>query len=115
MNLYILLGIAGVITIMTSVMALGKGNFFPLATLLSVGFVLFLTYKRLQVTVMSQAPPGIDKPYDVFRVMESKNQILMNPWVGFIQEDIYENKTGPVGTFVGNDDFAKKAPLYLVT
>ena len=36
-------------------------------------------------------------------------------WVGFLQEDVYKNRTGPIGEFVGNDSPSDKAPLYLIT
>jgi hypothetical protein len=36
-------------------------------------------------------------------------------WVGFLQEDVYKNRTGPIGEFVGNDSPSDKAPLYFIT
>jgi hypothetical protein len=36
-------------------------------------------------------------------------------WVGFLQEDVYAKKTGPLGEFVGNDSMSGNAPLYFIT
>jgi hypothetical protein len=67
--------------------------------------------------MQTSAPPPTDDgtggtQFDVFRQMEPADQTRVNPWMGILQEDVYENRAGPVGDFVGNDDYAKNAPLY---
>jgi hypothetical protein len=47
--------------------------------------------------------------------MEPADQTRVNPWVGILQEDVYVNRTGPIGTFTGNDDYVKNAPLYPIS
>jgi len=111
---FVLLGIAGSLTIVTSLYLFFKGNFVPFAIVALVGFLIFITHKRLQKTFDSQPPPEYDRPFDVFRDMEPADQTRINPWVGFLQEDVFAKKMGPIGTFRGKDDYVKKAPLYPV-
>jgi hypothetical protein len=69
--------------------------------------------KRVAPNVTSQPPPNPDAPaFTVFRDMEPSDQTRVNVWTGFLQEDVYKNRTGPIGDFVGNDDVSKNAPLY---
>ena len=44
--------------------------------------------------------------------MEPATQTRVNQWTGFLQEDVYINRTGPIGDFVGNEDVTPNAPLY---
>lgn len=46
--------------------------------------------------------------------MEPADQTRENPWLGFLQEDVRKNRTGPIGNFIGYDDPSPKAPLYFV-
>lgn len=46
--------------------------------------------------------------------MEPADQTRENPWLGFLQEDVRKQRTGPIGNFVGYDDPSSKAPLYSV-
>jgi hypothetical protein len=109
-----LLAIAGSLTIMSSFYLITKGDFVPFGLVVTVGYLLFLMYKRVKVNVISQPPPDIERPFDVFRSMEPADQTRVNPWVGFLQKDVYANRTGPIGEFIGNDDYVKKAPLYSI-
>ena len=109
-----LLGITGSLTIISSFYLITKGNFVPFGVVVAIGFLMFIMYKRLEVSVISQPPPDYDRPFDVFRDMEPADQTRVNPWVGFLQQDVYANRTGPVGEFVGNDDYVKRAPLYSI-
>jgi hypothetical protein len=56
-------------------------------------------------------------PYYDFNYMNTVTDTTMreNAWVGLLQEDVYRNRTGPIGEFVGNDSPSDKAPLYLIT
>ena len=108
------LGIAGSLMIFSSFYLITKGNFVPFGIVATIAFLMFLLYKRLEVHVISRPPPDYERPYDVFRSMESKDQTRVNPWVGFLQDDVYMNRTGPIGEFTGNDDYVKKAPLYSI-
>jgi hypothetical protein len=109
-----LLVIAGSLTIMSSFYLITKGNFVPFGVVVTIGFLLFIVYKRIVPSVISRPPSDADRPFDVFRDMEPKDQTRVNPWVGFLQEDVYTNRTGPIGDFVGKDDYVKRAPLYSI-
>ena len=116
---FVLVAITGFATLFTSLYLLGKGYVAPLASTVAVGFVVYLTFMRLQKSVESQPPPTDDgtggSQFDVFRQMEPADQTRVNPWVGILQEDVYANRTGPIGVFVGNDDATPRAPLYPFT
>jgi hypothetical protein len=86
----------------------------PLAAVFVVAFVLYLTIMRMK---KSEPPPQEESPsqFDVFRQMEPADQTRVNPWTGILQEDVYVNRTGSIGDFVGNDDYTKNAPLYPFT
>jgi hypothetical protein len=109
---FALLAITGSLTIISSFYMITKGNLVPFGVVAAVAFLLFLMYKRIIPSFISRPPSDFDRAYDVFRDMEPKDQTRVNPWVGFLQEDVYANKTGPIGQFVGNDDYVKRAPLY---
>ena len=111
------MAIAGAMTIFTSLYLLRRGYVAPIASVLAVGFVLYLLVSSVGASVTSRPPPSEESPsqYDVFRQMEPADQTRVNPFMGILQEDVYVNRTGPIGTFVGNDDYAKNAPLYPFT
>ena len=46
--------------------------------------------------------------------MEPADQTRENPWLGFLQEDVRKNRTGPIGNFTGYEDPSPNAPLYYV-
>jgi len=109
----VLVAIAGAMTIFTSLYLLRRGYIAPIASVLAVAFVLYIAFTRMQVS----SPPKIDdgtggSQFDVFREMEPADQTRVNPWMGILQEDVYVNRTGPIGDFIGNDDYVKNAPLY---
>lgn len=91
--------------------------FFKLLAILIVTFFLFMAYMRFPQAParISQPVAAYDNQYDVFRDMEPKTQTRENPWLGFLQEDVQKNRTGPIGNFVGADSSAGRAPLYMVT
>jgi hypothetical protein len=111
---FVLVAIAGSMTIFTSLYLLRRGYITPIASVLVVAFLLYILVSRIGASVVSQPPPPDESPsqFDVFRQMEPADQTRVNPWTGFLQEDVYANLTGPIGDFVGNDDYAKNAPLY---
>ena len=113
---FVLVAITGAMTLFTSLYLLRRGYVAPIASVLAVAFVLYLTIMRMKPSIVSK-PPVIDdgSQFDVFRQMEPADQTRVNPWVGILQEDVYVNRTGPIGTFVGNDDYTKNAPLYPFT
>jgi len=114
---FVLVAIAGAMTIFTSLYLLRRGYVAPIASVLAIAFVLYLLVSRVGASVTSRPPPSEESPsqFDVFRQMEPADQTRVNPWTGILQEDVYVNRTGPIGAFVGNDDYAKNAPLYPFT
>jgi hypothetical protein len=91
--------------------------FFKLLAILIVMFLLFMAYMRFPPAParVSQPVAAYDNQYDVFRDMEPKTQTRENPWLGFLQEDVQKNRTGPIGNFTGTDSSSGRAPLYMVT
>jgi hypothetical protein len=110
----VLVAIAGAMTLFTSLYLLRRGYVAPIASVLAVAFVLYITISRM---MLSRPPSSEESPsqYDVFREMEPADQTRVNPWIGILQEDVYANHTGPIGNFTGNDDYVKNAPLYPFT
>lgn len=109
----ILLAIAGSLMILSSFYLLQRGNFMPLAAVVVIAFLGWLLFNRIRPSVISRPPPNPDAPaFTVFRDMEPADQTRVNVWTGLLQEDVYQNRTGPIGDFVGNDDVSKNAPLY---
>jgi hypothetical protein len=108
-----LLAIAGSLMILSSFYLLQQGQIMPLAAVIVVTFMGWLMFKRIVPSVVSRPPPDPDaSAFTVFRDLEPADQTRVNVWTGFLQEDVYKNRTGPIGDFVGNDDVSKKAPLY---
>jgi hypothetical protein len=108
---FVLVAIAGSFAILTAVYLLSRGYVAPLITVFLVAFLMYMTSLRAQTSL---PPPQQESPsqFDVFRQMEPADQTRVNVWTGILQEDVYANRTGPIGIFVGNDDYAKNAPLY---
>mgnify|MGYP003336842968 FL=1 len=78
--------------------------------------LLFLAYKRLPAPAqISQPVVANDNQFEVFRDMEPSDQSRQSTWVGFIQEDVHKNRTGPIGEFVGHDSPSGNAILYAIT
>jgi hypothetical protein len=113
---FVLVAITGFVTLFSSLYLLGKGYVVPLAMVAAVSFLTYIVFIRISASVVSQPPPKDDgtggSQFDVFRQMEPADQTRVNPWTGILQEDVYVNRTGPIGDFVGNDDYVKSAPLY---
>lgn len=89
-------------------------------TLFALGLVAFLVWLAVK-SIRVSCPPRISQPvqafdnqYDVFRDMEPSSQVRENPWVGFLQEDLTANRTGPIGDFVGNSSNSGNAVAYLI-
>jgi len=113
---FVLVATAGAMTIFTSLYLLRRGYIAPIASVLAIAFVLYLAIIRMQVSSPPQTDDGTGgSQFDVFREMEPADQTRVNPWTGILQEDVYVNRTGPIGDFVGNDDYVKNAPLYPFT
>jgi len=112
----VLVATTGAMTLFTSLYLLRHGYVIPIALVLVVAFLLFLAIYRIRASETSKPPPKDDgSQFTVFRDMEPADQTRVNPFMGILQEDVYANRTGPIGTFVGNDDYAKNAPLYPFT
>ena len=111
---YIFVAVTGSLTILSSVYLLSRGYIMPIAAVVAVGLIVWFSWRRVQPSLVSQPPPSDESPsqFEVFRQMEPADQTRVNPWVGFLQEDVYANRTGPIGTFVGKNDYVKNAPLY---
>lgn len=90
---------------------------FKLLAVLIVLFLLFIAYMRFPPAParISQPVASYDNQYEVFRDMEPNTQTRENPWLGFLQEDVHRNRTGPIGDFVGSDSSSGRAQLYMVT
>lgn len=87
---------------------------FTLIALVTVAGLLWLAYSRLRTVQTGQSVIQTpDNQYQLFRDLEPSQQILENPWVGFIQEDV--RSTGPIGNFTGTNSKSGNAPLYMVT
>lgn len=87
--------------------------------ILAVAIVLglmYLAYIRMTPAParISQPVPAYDNQFEVFRDMEPADNTRENPWLGFLQEDVRVQRTGPIGDFIGNDSRSGKAPLYFV-
>lgn len=84
-----------------------------------IGYLLWKVYTSLdKVCPPRQAAPmnmAFDNAYDVFREMEPNSQVRENPWVGFLQEDLSKNRTGPVGDFTGNISSSGHVTSYMIT
>jgi hypothetical protein len=46
--------------------------------------------------------------------MEPQTQVRENPWIGFLQEDLSKGRTGPIGTFKGNDSKSGHVVAYMI-
>jgi hypothetical protein len=114
---YTFVVLTGALTVLSGVFLMTRGYFMPIATAVAVGLILWFSWKRVKEPILSRPPPPDESPsqFTVFRDMESADQTRVNPWVGFLQEDVYAHRTGPIGNFVGNVDYTKKAPLYRIT
>jgi hypothetical protein len=99
--------------ILSSFYLMQQGQVMPLAAVVVIAFLGWLMFKRVAPSVVSQPPADPNAPaFTVFRDMEPADQTRVNVWTGFLQEDVYKNRTGPIGNFVGNIDISKNAPLY---
>jgi len=99
-------------------MVLIEKMFLKSLAVLAVMFLLYLAYVRFPPPPARITQPVMkpyDNQYEVFREMEPAVQTRENPWMGFLQEDINKNRTGPIGDFTGNDSKSGRAPLYMMT
>jgi hypothetical protein len=90
---------------------------FKLLGLVLILGLLWMAYTRFPPAParISRTVPAYDNQFEVFRDMEPADQTRENPWLGFIQEDVRKNRTGPIGDFVGADSPSGSAVLYAVT
>ena len=90
--------------------------FFKVLALVIIAVLMYLAYTRFPPAParISQPVAAYDNQFEVFRDMESADQTRENPWLGFLQEDVRKNRTGPIGDFTGYDDPSPNAPLYAV-
>jgi hypothetical protein len=89
-------------------------------TVIALLIVLWLIARAYEVIPMLRLPSwdssGPRPPfYDAEFLKEMDSQRREGAWVGFLQEDVYAKKTGPLGEFVGNDSMSGNAPLYFIT
>ena len=77
-------------------------------------FLAWLAYKNIPAAPaqISQTVPAYDSQFEVFRDMEPNSQTLENAWVGFLQENVREGRTGPIGDFIGEDSSSGSAALF---
>jgi hypothetical protein len=91
---------------------------FTLIGVLLVLGLLWFAYKRMDTLCpparISQPVQAFDNQFEVFRDMEPQTQVRENPWVGFLQEDLSKGRTGPIGTFSGNDSKSGRAVAYMI-
>ena len=88
--------------------------FFKVLALVIIAFLMYTAYLRFPPAParISQTVAAYDNQFEVFNDMQPNDQTQVNPWVGFLQEDVYKNRTGPIGSFVGYNDPSPNAPLY---
>ena len=112
----VLLAIAGSFMILSSFYLLQQGQVMPLAAVVVIAFLGWMLYTGMlpSITSRPKADPTASA-FTVFRDMEPEDQTRVNVWTGFLQEDVYQNRTGPIGDFVGNDDIVPRAPLYAIS
>lgn len=81
--------------------------------------LLWFAYRRMDTLCpparISQPVQAFDNQYEVFRDMEPRTQVRENPWMGFLQEDLSKGRTGPIGTFTGNDSKSGHVVAYVIT
>jgi hypothetical protein len=112
----VLLAIAGSFMILSSFYLLQQGQVMPLAAVAVIAFLGWMLYTGTLPSIMSRPPADpTASAFTVFRDMEPEDQTRVNVWTGFLQEDVYQNRTGPIGDFVGNDDIVPRAPLYAIS
>jgi hypothetical protein len=89
-------------------------------TLISLAIVAWLLSTAYGLLPMLKTPqwdnPFAKPPYYDYDYMTNVTDTTRREgaWVGFLQEDVYKNRTGPIGDFVGNDSPSDKAPLYFL-
>jgi hypothetical protein len=89
-------------------------------TVIALLIVLWLLAKAYEVLPKLKIPTwetNEARPpyYDAEFLKETDSQRREGAWVGFLQEDVYAKKTGPLGDFVGNDSRGGTAILYAIT
>jgi hypothetical protein len=89
-------------------------------TVIALLIVLWLLAKAYEVLPKLKVPSWESteaRPpfYDAEFLKETDSQRREGAWVGFLQEDVFAKKTGPLGDFVGNDSTSGQAILYAIT
>lgn len=89
-------------------------------TVIALLIVLWLLAKAYEVLPKLKVPSwetNEARPpyYDAEFLKETDSQRREGAWVGFLQEDVFAKKTGPLGDFVGNDSPSGQAILYAIT
>lgn len=89
-------------------------------TVIALLIVLWLISKAYEVLPKLKTPEWeTTEPrapyYDAEFLKETDSQRREGAWVGYLQEDVWAKKTGPLGDFVGNDSSSGHAPLYFIT
>ena len=89
-------------------------------TVIALLIVLWLLAKAYEVLPKLKIPTwetNEARPpyYDAEFLKETDSQRREGAWVGFLQEDVFAKKTGPLGDFVGNDSPSGQAVLYAIT
>lgn len=102
----------GAVMIVSSLFLLSRGVFMPMAAVFLVLFLLYMAYVRLEPDLNLNQAPDSSSQFDLFRDLEPADQTRVNPWVGYLQEDVSVNRTGPIGDFSGNDDSPGNAKMY---
>ena len=79
-----------------------------------IGLLIWLIWFRgsKSTTRVNSSERKYDNQYDVFRDMEPVSQTRENPWMGFLQVDLTQNASGPIGNFKGNDSRSGIALMY---
>ena len=81
--------------------------------------LLWYAYKRVDTLCpparISQPVQAFDNQFEVFRDMEPQTQVRESPWMGFLQEDLTKGRTGPIGTFTGNNSKSGNVTAYMIT
>lgn len=88
--------------------------FFKVLALVIIAVLMYMAYLRFPPAParISQPVAAYDSQFEVFNDMQPNDQTRVNAWTGFLQEDVYKNRTGPIGDFIGYNDPSPNAPLY---
>jgi hypothetical protein len=79
-----------------------------LGVMIIAGYIMWV--KNIKKPPRIEIPEKEQTPFEMF----PKNEVRANQWIGILQEDIYKDPSGSIGTFVGKVD-ESSIPTYTFT